>query len=106
MYCLLTTHPPTVFHPYIDTILQPVIVAVGDPFYKITAEALGVLQELIKVIRPLQVSYIFFTVCPKLVLLVLGLSRLNEGSSKVKLISDFLIEFFIFINFQYCWTPL
>lgn len=55
MYCLLTTHPPTVFHPYIDTILQPVIVAVGDPFYKITAEALGVLQELIKVIRPLQV---------------------------------------------------
>lgn len=56
MYCLLTTHPPTVFHPYIDTILQPVIVAVGDPFYKITAEALGVLQELIKVIRPLQVS--------------------------------------------------
>ncbi|XP_066158775.1 cullin-associated NEDD8-dissociated protein 1 isoform X1 [Euwallacea fornicatus] len=55
LYCVLTTHPPTVFHPYIDTILQPVIVAVGDPFYKITAEALGVLQELVKVIRPMQV---------------------------------------------------
>ncbi|KAH1023273.1 cullin-associated NEDD8-dissociated protein 1 isoform X2 [Dendroctonus ponderosae] len=55
IYCLLTTHPPTVFHPFINILLQPVIVAVGDNFYKITAEALGVLQELVKVIRPMQV---------------------------------------------------
>ncbi|KAL1492929.1 hypothetical protein ABEB36_011093 [Hypothenemus hampei] len=55
IYCLLTTHAPTVFHPYICLLLQPVIVAVGDSFYKITAEALGVLQEMVKVIRPMQV---------------------------------------------------
>ncbi|XP_060536972.1 cullin-associated NEDD8-dissociated protein 1 isoform X2 [Cylas formicarius] len=55
IYCLLTTHPPTVFHPHIATLLHPVIVAVGDSFYKITAEALNVLQELVKVIRPMQI---------------------------------------------------
>lgn len=59
IYCLLTTHSPTVFHPYISTLLQPVIIAVGDNFYKIAAEALGVLQELVKVIRPMQVSICF-----------------------------------------------
>ncbi|CAH1121972.1 unnamed protein product [Ceutorhynchus assimilis] len=55
IYCLITTHSPTVFHPYINTILHPVIAAVGDSFYKISAEALGVLQELVKVLRPMQV---------------------------------------------------
>lgn len=53
IYCLLTTHQPPVFHPYIAVILPPVISAVGDSFYKITAEALNVLQEMVKVIRPL-----------------------------------------------------
>ena len=32
---------------------QPVVAAVGDPFYKITSEALLVTQQLVKVIRPL-----------------------------------------------------
>ena len=32
--------------------LQPVVAAVGDPFYKITSEALLVTQQLVKVIRP------------------------------------------------------
>lgn len=31
---------------------QAVIAAVNDPFYKITSEALLVLQNLVKVIRP------------------------------------------------------
>lgn len=56
IYCLLTSHPPTVFHPFIPTLLPPVINAVGDSFYKITAEALNVLQELVKVIRPLSLK--------------------------------------------------
>ncbi|XP_072401896.1 cullin-associated NEDD8-dissociated protein 1 [Diabrotica undecimpunctata] len=56
IYCLLTSHQPQVFHPYISTLLPPVISAVGDNFYKITAEALNVLQELVKVIRPLNVN--------------------------------------------------
>lgn len=54
IYCLLTSHPPKVFHPHIGIILPPVISAVFDNFYKITAEALNVLQELVKVIRPLE----------------------------------------------------
>ncbi|XP_057661547.1 cullin-associated NEDD8-dissociated protein 1 isoform X2 [Diorhabda carinulata] len=56
IYCLLTSHQPQVFHPYISILLPPVINAVGDNFYKITAEALNVLQELVKVIRPLNTS--------------------------------------------------
>lgn len=52
IHCLLTTHPPEVFHPRMHVLLPPVINAVGDSFYKITAEALNVLQELVKVIRP------------------------------------------------------
>ena len=34
-------------------IFQPIVAAVGDPFYKITSEALLVTQNLVKVIRPL-----------------------------------------------------
>ncbi|KAG5891309.1 hypothetical protein JTB14_002870 [Gonioctena quinquepunctata] len=59
IYCLLTSHPPKVFHSHISVILPPVIGAVGDNFYKITAEALNVLQELVKVIRPLNVDSVF-----------------------------------------------
>ena len=33
-------------------VYQPVVSAVGDPFYKITSEALLVTQQLVKVIRP------------------------------------------------------
>lgn len=53
IYCLLTSHPPEVFHPYMCVLLLPVVHSVGDSFYKITAEALLVLQELVKVMRPL-----------------------------------------------------
>lgn len=53
IHCLLTSHPAEVFHPHMHVLLPPVVNAVGDNFYKITAEALSVLQELVKVIRPL-----------------------------------------------------
>ena len=36
-------------------LFQPVVAAVGDPFYKITSEALLVCQQLVIVIRPLGV---------------------------------------------------
>ncbi|KAF4529720.1 hypothetical protein B566_EDAN015349 [Ephemera danica] len=51
--CLLAAHEPTVFHPHVPALLPPVIAAVRDGFYKITAEALLVLQQLVQVIRPL-----------------------------------------------------
>lgn len=53
VHCLLSSHPPEVFHPHMGVLIAPVIAAVNDPFYKITAEALLVLQQLVKVIRPL-----------------------------------------------------
>ncbi|XP_065344068.1 cullin-associated NEDD8-dissociated protein 1 isoform X2 [Cloeon dipterum] len=49
---LVSSHEPTVFHPHIPALLPPVIAAVRDGFYKITAEALLVLQQLVQVIRP------------------------------------------------------
>lgn len=59
IYCLLTSHLPHVFHPHISILLPPVINAVGDNFYKITAEALNVLQQLVRVIRPLNINFGF-----------------------------------------------
>ncbi|XP_020625713.1 cullin-associated NEDD8-dissociated protein 1-like [Orbicella faveolata] len=50
--CILAQHPPKVFHPHIHVLVPPVVAAVGDPFYKITSEALMVTQQLVKVIRP------------------------------------------------------
>nr|CAH7720684.1 unnamed protein product [Callosobruchus chinensis] len=57
MYCLLTSHQPQVFHLYMGLLVPPVINAVGGRWYfKVTAEALDVLQELIKILRPLDVD--------------------------------------------------
>lgn len=53
VHCLLTSHPPEVFHQHMEVLIPPIIAAVADSFYKITAEALLVLQQLVKVIRPL-----------------------------------------------------
>lgn len=50
--CMLTTHQPDVFHPYISTLVPLVVGSVSDPFYKIATEALLVLQHLVRVIRP------------------------------------------------------
>lgn len=52
VYTLLITHQPETFHPHMSVLAPPVVAAVGDPFYKITAEALLVLQHMVQVIRP------------------------------------------------------
>lgn len=39
--------------PHATTLLPALLACVRDPFYKITAEALRVMQALVKVIRPL-----------------------------------------------------
>uniref|UniRef100_A0A8K9X4K2 Cullin associated and neddylation dissociated 1 n=1 Tax=Oncorhynchus mykiss TaxID=8022 RepID=A0A8K9X4K2_ONCMY len=50
--CLyVNSHSPTMF--YLSALVPPVVACVGDPFYKITSEALLVSQQLVKVIRPL-----------------------------------------------------
>merc|ERR1719334_2659572 len=50
---LLMGHHPTVFHPHAAVLVPAVIAAVADTFYKISSEALVVLQLLVKVLRPL-----------------------------------------------------
>jgi cullin-associated NEDD8-dissociated protein 1 len=49
---LLKTHNPEVFHKHIHILLPAIINAVSDSFYKITSEALLVLTQIIRVIRP------------------------------------------------------
>jgi len=53
---LLTGHHPTVFHPHAPILVPAIINAVSDSFYKISSEALVVLQLLVKVLRPLDSS--------------------------------------------------
>ncbi|NXS64618.1 CAND1 protein, partial [Pandion haliaetus] len=59
LHVLLCNHQPEVFHPHIKSLLPPVVTCIGDPFYKITSEALLVTQQLVKVIRPLDRSCTF-----------------------------------------------
>ena len=47
--CLLSSHHPTVFHPHAAILVPAIIAAVSDTFYKISSEALVVLQLLVKV---------------------------------------------------------
>merc|ERR1719232_1448318 len=54
--CLLAGHHPTVFHPHAPVLVPAIINAVSDSFYKISSEALVVLQLLVKVLRPLDSS--------------------------------------------------
>ncbi|XP_074330491.1 cullin-associated NEDD8-dissociated protein 1 [Apium graveolens] len=49
---VLASHSPPVFHPYIKAISSPVLSAVGERYYKVTAEALRVCGELVSVVRP------------------------------------------------------
>lgn len=53
LYVILCNHSPQVFHSHVQVLVSPVVICVGDPFYKITSEALLVTQQLVKVIRPL-----------------------------------------------------
>lgn len=49
---VLASHSPSVFHPHIKALSGPVLSAVGERYYKVTAEALRVCGELVRVLRP------------------------------------------------------
>jgi cullin-associated NEDD8-dissociated protein 1 len=49
---VMASHSPSVFHPYIRALSGPVLSAVSDRYYKVTAEALRVCGELVRAIRP------------------------------------------------------
>ncbi|KAG8128056.1 hypothetical protein E2320_014930 [Naja naja] len=59
LHVVLCNHPREVFHPHVKSLLPPVVVCIGDPFYKITSEALLVTLQLVKVIRPLDAPCTF-----------------------------------------------
>ncbi|XP_014729504.1 PREDICTED: cullin-associated NEDD8-dissociated protein 1-like isoform X2 [Sturnus vulgaris] len=59
LHVLLCNHQPEAFHPHVKALLPSVVTCIGDPFYKITSEALLVTQQLVKVIRPLDKPYSF-----------------------------------------------
>ncbi len=47
VHTVLVHHPPEVAHDHIAALLPSLLTAVSDPFYKITSEALLVLQQLV-----------------------------------------------------------
>ncbi|VAI12984.1 unnamed protein product [Triticum turgidum subsp. durum] len=49
---VMASHSPSVFHPYIQALSGPILSAMGDRYYKVTAEALRVCGELVRVLRP------------------------------------------------------
>lgn len=49
LYVVMVTHPAHAFHAHVPALVPPVVSCVGDPFYKITSEALLVTQQLVKV---------------------------------------------------------
>uniref|UniRef100_A0A0P6FDL4 Cullin-associated NEDD8-dissociated protein n=1 Tax=Daphnia magna TaxID=35525 RepID=A0A0P6FDL4_9CRUS len=59
VHTVLVHHPPEVAHEHIAALLPSLLTAVSDPFYKITSEALLVLQQLVRVMRPLDSATTF-----------------------------------------------
>ncbi|TYH28547.1 hypothetical protein ES288_A02G152100v1 [Gossypium darwinii] len=49
---VLASHSPSIFHPYVKDIPSPVLSAVSEHYYKVTAEALIVCGELVRVVCP------------------------------------------------------
>ncbi|PIA55279.1 hypothetical protein AQUCO_00800179v1 [Aquilegia coerulea] len=49
---VMASHSPSVFHPYIEVLSSPILNAVSERYYKVTAEALRVCGELVRVVRP------------------------------------------------------
>ena len=59
LYTLFCSHHPQVFHRHIPVLVPLIESAVADAFYKIATEALLVLQELVKVMRPFKIQVNF-----------------------------------------------
>uniref|UniRef100_A0A0E0G1Z6 TATA-binding protein interacting (TIP20) domain-containing protein n=1 Tax=Oryza nivara TaxID=4536 RepID=A0A0E0G1Z6_ORYNI len=49
---VMASHSPAVFHPYIQALYGPILSAIGDRYDKVTAEALRVCEELVRVLHP------------------------------------------------------
>ncbi|KAI4988162.1 hypothetical protein ZWY2020_029792, partial [Hordeum vulgare] len=54
---VMASHSPSVFHPYIEALSGPILSAIGDRYYKVTAEALRVCGELVRVIEARSIDF-------------------------------------------------
>ena len=86
VWCLLQRHSPQVFHSHIKLLVPLVVNAVSDSFYKIVTEALLVLQQMVKVIRPLdgQSDFDFTPYVPELYQCTLIKLKTPEVDQEVK----------------------
>lgn len=84
--CLLQKHNPQVFHIHIKLLIPLVVNAVSDSFYKIVTEALLVLQQMVKVIRPLDIpsEFDFRPFVPELYECTLNKLKTPEVDQEVK----------------------
>ncbi|TPX71656.1 hypothetical protein CcCBS67573_g06084, partial [Chytriomyces confervae] len=54
----LPLHHPSVFSPYLQNLVPPIVAAISGKFFKVTSEALVVSVELVKVIRPFSSNHL------------------------------------------------
>ncbi|CAN6271551.1 unnamed protein product [Urochloa humidicola] len=54
---VMASHSPSVFHPYTQALSAPILSAIGDRYYKVTAEALRVCGELVRVMQASAVDF-------------------------------------------------
>eukprot|EP01111_Echinosteliopsis_oligospora_P003334 TRINITY_DN1530_c1_g2_i4.p1 TRINITY_DN1530_c1_g2~~TRINITY_DN1530_c1_g2_i4.p1 ORF type:complete len:1241 (+),score=375.18 TRINITY_DN1530_c1_g2_i4:377-4099(+) len=59
LHLLLTSHPADAFHPHVKTLAPCIQKAVGDHYYRISAEGLRVLSEFVRALRPEGTSFDF-----------------------------------------------
>lgn len=73
----MVTHPAHAFHAHVPALVPPVVSCVGDPFYKITSEALLVTQQLVKVGVKLTTSS-FLLLISQLIFILHPVLRLHQ----------------------------
>ncbi|KAI8834250.1 armadillo-type protein [Chytriomyces cf. hyalinus JEL632] len=54
----LPLHHPSIFSPYLQNLVPPIVAAISGKFFKVTSEALVVSVELVKVIRPFSSNHL------------------------------------------------
>ncbi|XP_078488265.1 cullin-associated NEDD8-dissociated protein 1 isoform X1 [Ciona intestinalis] len=57
IHVLLTNHEPSMILPFVKSLSPLIVVCVKDPFYKITSDALLVMQDLVKVVCDESVTF-------------------------------------------------
>jgi len=81
---LMHSHDPSVFHPHVKVLAPPVFKASKDNYYRISAEALRVSSELVRVLRPEGSSFDFKPFVPDLFSSTLEKLKVQDTDQEVK----------------------